>query len=299
MSLISSRLSKFILLVIMALLGLTCDRNNENPETDPLVLKLYITDASLPGMADGSINLEISGGMGPYTIQWSTGDTTKNIDNLLPGIYTVMVRDNLDETARDTAVVGAGEPLKDIDGNTYTTVQIGIQQWMVENLRVTHTPDGDTIVSYCYDDDTSYARTFGRLYTWDVAMNGSVDESAQGICPDGYHIPSDDEWKKLEIHLGMTQSEADMENTWRGKGVGTKLGPGGTSGYEALYAGRLSPDGYYTFLNDYEYIWTSTENSKDTNYAWRRCLSKYADDVGRWNTFPKTWAFSVRCIKNN
>lgn len=294
----NSRLSKFILLVIMALLGLTCDRDNENPETDPLVLKLYITDTSLPGMADGSINLEISGGMSPYTILWSTGDTTEDIDHLLPGTYSVLVKDNLDETASDTAVVGAGELPEDFDGNTYTTVQIGIQQWMVENLMVTHTPDGDTIVSYCYDDDTSYARTFGRLYTWDVAMNGSVDESAQGICPDGWHIPSDDEWKKLEMHLGMTQSEADMENTWRGKGVGTKLGPGGTSGYEALYAGRRSPDGYFTFLTEYEYIWTSTENLKDTNYAWRRCLSKYADDVGRWNTFPKTWAFSVRCIKN-
>ena len=294
----NNRLFEFILLVIIALWCLTCDRNNENPETDPLVLELYVEDASLPGVADGSINLEISGGMGPYTIQWSTGDTTEDIDSLLPGIYTVMVRDNLDETARDTAVVGAGEPLKDIDGNAYTTVQIGIQEWMVENLRVTHTPAEDTIVSYCYDDDTAYARTFGRLYTWDVAMDGSVEESAQGICPDGWHIPSDEEWKDLEMFLGMTQSEADMENTWRGKGVGTKLGPGGDSGYEALYAGRRSPDGYYTFLNDYEYIWTSTENPEDTNYAWRRCLSRFADDVGRWNTFPKTWAFSVRCIKN-
>jgi len=294
----NKRLLKFILVAIMALWGLTCDRNDENPETDPLVLELYVEDASLPGIADGSINLEISGGLVPYTIQWSTGDTTEDIDHLLPGTYSVLVTDNLSVAASDTAVVGAGELPTDFDGNSYTTVQIGNQWWMKENLRVTHATNGDTIVSYCYDDDTVYARTFGRLYTWDVAMNGSVVECAQGICPDGWHIPSDDEWKDLEKYLGMTQSEADLENTWRGTGVGTKLGPGGSSGYEALYSGRRSPNGYYTFLTEYEYIWTSTEYSADANYAWRRCLSKYANNVGRWNTFPKTYAFSIRCIKD-
>jgi uncharacterized protein (TIGR02145 family) len=169
---------------------------------------------------------------------------------------------------------------------------------MKENLRVTHAPDGDTIVSYCYDNDTAYAHTYGWLYTWDAAMNGSVFESAQGICPDGWHIPSDDEWKVLEIYLGMSQEEADMENEWRGTGVGAKLRKGGSSGYEALYSGGRSFTGRYSYLGENEYIWTSTEYSANPFYAWRRCLRTTTDEVGRWNTFQKTYAFSVRCVKD-
>jgi len=126
-------------------------------------------------------------------------------------------------------------------------------------------------------------------------MNGSTAEKKQGICPVGWHIPSDEEWKTLEMYLGMTRQEADMSNTWRGQGVGTKLGKGGESGYEAIYAGRMTSYGTYSLLNQYEYVWTSTESGQD---AWRRCLEKGVSTVGRWNTFPKTYAFSVRCIKD-
>jgi hypothetical protein len=59
----------FILLTFIVLSGITCDRRDETPETDPLVIELYVKNASFPGMADGSINLEISGGLGPYAIQ--------------------------------------------------------------------------------------------------------------------------------------------------------------------------------------------------------------------------------------
>ncbi|KPK84715.1 MAG: hypothetical protein AMS27_09150, partial [Bacteroides sp. SM23_62_1] len=163
MPLMKYRCFQFILLITMAFWDFTCDSNNEHPETNPLVIHLCVTDASLPGKADGSINLEISGGMTPYSIQWSTGDTTEDIDHLLPGIYSVLVRDNLDDTAVDTAIVGAGELPRDSDGNSYAIVKIGNQIWMKENLRVSHSPDGDTVVSYCYDDDTVNALTFGRL----------------------------------------------------------------------------------------------------------------------------------------
>jgi len=288
----------FTLLILSILLSITCDKKDEIPETDPLVLELYVEDASLPGNADGSINLEISGGMVPYTIQWSTGDTTEDINHLLPGTYSVIVIDYLGATASDTAVVNAGEILSDIDGNLYKIVQIGSQLWMKENLMVTHSPNGDTIESYCYDDDTANAHMYGRLYTWDVAVNGSVNEPAQGICPDGWHIPSDKEWQQLEIYLGMTLSEADLVNEWRGTGVGTLLAVGGNSGYEALYSGRRSSSGTYSLLGEYEYIWTSTEYADNDNFAWRRCLRIYSDDVGRWNTFPKTYAFSLRCVKD-
>jgi uncharacterized protein (TIGR02145 family) len=100
------------------------------------------------------------------------------------------------------------------------------------------------------------------------------------------------------MYLGMTRAEADMVNEWRGKGVGTKLAKGGSSGYDALYSGQRSSTGRYSLLDEYEYVWTSTEYQPDANFAWRRCFRIYSDDSGRWNTFPKTYAFSARCIKD-
>ncbi len=154
-------------------------------------------------------------------------------------------------------------------------------------------PDGRQITSYVYGNNEENAKIYGRLYTWDVAMNGSTKEMAQGICPAGWHIPSDGEWKTLEIFLGMTQQEADIANDWRGYGVGTKLKNGGASGYDALYSGRYS--GSYALLNQFEYIWTSTEVG---DYAWRRCLDENNPKVGRYDSFPKTWGFSIRCLKD-
>jgi len=97
------------------------------------------------------------------------------------------------------------------------------------------------------------------------------------------------------MFLGMSRAEADMENTWRGDGVGTRLIIGGSSGYNARLCGRRSSGGAYSLLDVFEYMWTSTEYG---DCAWRRCLDINSDLCGRWNTFPKSYGFSVRCIKN-
>ena len=172
----------------------------------------------------------------------------------------------------------------DAQGNAYPTVNIGTQTWMQQNLRVTVAPDGSPVTSYVYNNEEENAETYGRLYTWNVAMNGSTEEGARGLCPAGWHIPSDDEWKVLEMYLGMTQTEADLVNVWRGPGVGTKMSPGGESGYEALYSGRRDPGGSFMLLDQWEYMWSSTETGSS---AWRRCLSSTATNVGRYDTFTK------------
>jgi len=92
--------------------------------------------------------------------------------------------------------------VKDIDGNVYKTVKIGNQWWMAENLRVTKDPEGNAITSYFYNDDSENYGKYGRLYTWDVAMDSSTDENTQGIAPDGWHIPSEAEWDELVRFLG-------------------------------------------------------------------------------------------------
>lgn len=183
----------------------------------------------------------------------------------------------------------------DVQGNTYPTVKIGTQTWMQQNLRATVAPDGTPVTSYVYNNDEENSKTYGRLYSWDAAMNGSTQEGAQGLCPAGWHIPSDGEWKVLEMYLGMTQAEADLVNVWRGQGVGTKMGPGGESGYEALYAGRHDPGGSFMLIDQWEYMWSSTEAGTS---AWRRCLSSTATTVGRYDTFTKAYGFSVRCVKD-
>jgi len=272
---------------------------SEERIAEPLTLTLFTSDVTTFMGSDGYITLEVEGGVAPYAYIWSTGETTKDIGQLKAGIYSVTVTDAVDSLA--TAADTVNQPIPDniifdIQGNMYPFVEIGDQVWMQQNLRVTVDPDSIPVTSYIYPSQLAHVETHGRLYTWDVAMNFSHQEKAQGICPDGWHVPSDEEWKLLEIHLGMTREEADLVNSWRGSGVGTSLGKGGDSGYEALYSGRRTANGGFALFNWYEYIWTSTEYGDN---AWRRCLDTAQITSGRFNTFPKTYAFSVRCIKDN
>ena len=105
--------------------------------------------------------------------------------------------------------------INDIDGNVYETIQIGDQLWMAENLKVTHYQNSDEI-PYIYNDpqygayinynnNSDNVEVYGRLYNW-FTVN---DE--RGLCPDNWHIPSDDEFKSLEMYLGMSESEANGE----------------------------------------------------------------------------------------
>lgn len=193
------------------------------------------------------------------------------------------------------------------DGQSYKTVQIGNQCWMAENLnagtRINGTEaqsDNGVIEKFCYNNNISNCETYGGMYQWNEMMDYSPSDNGnpgttRGICPEGWHIPTDDEFKELEMFLGMPQEEADMANVWRGSPVGTKLKEGGSSGYEALLSGRISSFGSFSVLGRYEYPWTATESGSN---AWRRCLDDYSSAVGRWNTFSKSYGFSVRCIKD-
>jgi len=188
------------------------------------------------------------------------------------------------------------------DSQQYATVLIGSQCWMAKNLNIgqmvlgtANQTNNSIIEKYCYDDLATHCNSHGGMYQWDEMMGYTTTESVQGICPDGWHIPSDNEWKILEISLGMTQAEADMGNTWRGANVGTALKDGGTSGFDALLGGGRWNNGAFMWTGQMGYYWTSTESG--TN-AWRRCFSSTDHTVGRWDTFSKIFGFHVRCVKN-
>ena len=114
------------------------------------------------------------------------------------------------------------ETVTDIDGNVYETVVIGNQLWMAENLKVTHYSNGDEIPTgfsdeewysndswlttgayAIFENNSSIAEIYGNLYNW-----YAVDDE-RGLCPENFHVPSDDEWKELEMFLGMSQEEVD------------------------------------------------------------------------------------------
>ena len=204
--------------------------------------------------------------------------------------------------------------MTDIDGNVYPTVKIGSQWWMAKNLKVTKYRNGSSIPNvtdnsewaglstgaYCfYDNADSNITAHGLLYNW-----YAVDDS-RNIAPDGWHVPSDDEWKELEMYLGMSRSDADNEG-WRGTDEGSKLkaasgwynNGNGTneSGLKALPGGyRDYSDGTVSGLGYSGLWWSSTENS--AALAWRRALSYLRSDVYRKGT-NKQYGISLRCVKD-
>ena len=211
--------------------------------------------------------------------------------------------------------------VKDIDGNSYKTVKIGEQIWMAENLKVTQYRNGDPIPNltdendwqnteqgaYCnckYDNRGDDVETYGRLYNW-----YAVDDK-RGLAPRGWHIPTDDEIKELEMHLGMSQEEADGR-TRRGTNEGSKLAgmadlwsdgnlennpEFGTSGFDFLPGGyRGVSSGQYVSMGNSGYFWSSTEQHHNT--AWHRSLG-YAYSVINRVGNSRRHGFSVRCIKD-
>lgn len=187
-----------------------------------------------------------------------------------------------------TIHIGAFNDLR--DNQTYKTIEIGNQVWMAENLNY------ETSDSWWYDNNSANGDIYGRLYTWDAALTA---------CPTGWHLPSDDEWKQLEMALGMSQTDADADG-WRGTDEGIKMkstsgwsnnGNGtNSSGFSALPGGYRSTYGSFGDLGTSGYWWSSSESS--SSYVWGRRLKYNYDDVTR-HGYLKEYGFSVRCLKDD
>jgi uncharacterized protein (TIGR02145 family) len=200
------------------------------------------------------------------------------------------------------------------DEKTYLTVQIGDQCWMAENLNVgdyitgMKIPGNNSVIEkHCYNDNEANCDLYGALYRWNEMMDHTEIEMTTGICPKGWHIPSDFEWKILEKELGMSQETADSTG-WRGTDEGGKLKAAGTTYWEdpnagatnsslftALPAGHVDPDGNFTGLGYNTSYWTSTLII-DTQ-CWRRYLDNNESRIYRIDG-NRTWGASVRCVKD-
>jgi uncharacterized protein (TIGR02145 family) len=155
--------------------------------------------------------------------------------------------------------------------------------------------------------------TYGVLYNWSAAMNGDASSSAnpsgrQGICPDGWHLPSDAEWKQLEMFLGMSSEVVEFEG-FRGLDEGGKLkeagyahwyepnsGADNSSGFTALPGGWRQDNGDLNDLGGTGCWWSATQY--DGLSAWKRGLVYTDATIDRAN-YWKEDAFSVRCVRDN
>ena len=144
---------------------------------------------------------------------------------------------------------------------------IGTQIWGKYNLNVgtmvtgvTAQTNNATLEKYCYANNSTNCTTYGGLYQWDEAMQYVNTAGAQGICPTGSHIPTDNEWKTLEMQLGMTQIQADG-TIWRGTDQGTQLKSGGTSGLNILLGGNRGTDGTFSHLPTQTFLWSDRKSN--------------------------------------
>ena len=257
--------------------------------------------------------------------------TSADLQGLLAG-YSSRI-DSLENLLLEGAVLTTYEcgtsTVKDYDGNVYNTVPIGNQCWLKENLRTTHFSNGTSITlgtsygvstpaRYYPNHDSANVGSYGYLYNWAAVMNDAASSSAtpsgvHGICPLGWHVPSDAEWTQMENFVS-SQDQYLCNNSasniakaltsatgWNSSSaacaVGNDLNTNNATGFSAMPAGDCHYNWGYENFGNGTLFWTSTENSSNGN-AWRRYLSYNAAVVNRDNK-DKGNGFSVRCLRDN
>ncbi len=195
----------------------------------------------------------------------------------------------------------------DIDGNTYNTVTIGTQVWMVENLKTTHYRNGDAIPNitdtvkwsdtlvgaYCnFFNIPSYADTYGRLYNW-----YAVDDS-RGLAPTGWHIPTEAELKILTDYLGgESVAGGKLKETGITHWDSPNKGATNQFGFTALPGGQRDSNGYF-FFDEVGYFgiwWSSTVVDQ---YTARNLTMNYSEESAIIGADMKGDGWSVRCISD-
>lgn len=247
------------------------------------------------------------------TVEKYTGEEWSNVKEKIKGEDEGFYTKEFETLPTPTPIsfICGATTVSDIDGNIYKTVKIGSQCWLKENLKVTKNPAGEAITRYCYDNDPKICETDGGLYDWNITMNNSTTEGAQGICPNGWHVPKDSEWYVLEGGLNYPGDKCDSNRNGSGcSQAGTRLQVEKEysyephSGFDAIKSGlRLVfisedniPENYGSYIerNRLAYFWTSSEKSEFS--AWHRLLPGYS--LINREAYNKEQAFSLRCLKD-
>jgi uncharacterized protein (TIGR02145 family) len=202
--------------------------------------------------------------------------------------------------------------MTDHEGNTYKTIVIGTQEWMAENLNTSIYRNGDSILTDLddatwstadsgawayYNNDASYACPYSKLYNWYACVD------PRGLCPTGWHVPSDGEWTILSEYLGgesisgrLMKSAGTFEGGdgyWRNYEISVE----GTnsSGFSGIPGSTRHADGGYGSIRDYGYFWSSSQY--DSSSVWYRILD-YSSSSLYLNICDTQPGFSVRCLRD-
>ena len=199
----------------------------------------------------------------------------------------------------------------DVDGNSYRIISIGSQTWMAENLRVSRYRNGNIIPilanntdwssaitgARCWNlnDSLTYEVPYGNLYNWYSVMDN------RGICPDGWHLPSENEWKILIDYLGGFNTAPKKLLIGSTFGKANKITEN-ESGFSSIMGGLRLEDGGFTDFGNWSLMWSSSGNS--TNVYARYIILGYVSEnsqiisVGSFNSTNKSVGTSIRCLKD-
>jgi len=292
------------------------------------IISIQIVFADIPidvTISVNGINLDLSWANSPNTDMFyiyrsaNPNSGFVKIDSSFTTSYTDIGSGNGMKYFYYVTAVQIPNTVTDIDDNVYQTLVFGNQEWMIENLKVTRYNNGDSIPNvtdnlawagsftgaYCvFDNDPANAEIFGNLY------NCYAVDDARGLAPEGWHIPTDEEIKLLEIYLGMSESQTNSTG-WRGTNEGSKMAGRddlwldeildsnpdfGSSGFSLLPGGyRYYNNGLFRNMGNSGYFWSSTEGT--SGYGWYRDLDYNHTDVYRSSRIKRT-GYSVRCVKN-
>jgi len=190
------------------------------------------------------------------------------------------------------------------DGKEYKTVKLNKITWMAQNLN--YLPDSG--ISVCYDNDDNYCDKYGRLYRWTTAMEiaqiydiskwGGSDVGHQGICPTGWHLPSQNEWNSLFTTVGGISTagkKLKSKEGWSNNGNGTD-----DYGFTALPGGEgCGSSECFDFIGEYASWWTATEDTARL-YALNTSVHHAKDAAaGGVKAMKSGSKYSVRCVQNN
>ena len=241
-------------------------------------------------------------------MQYTTGDLLKYIGS--SGSFTTIV---MDVPTSSKTITFNFVPCTDPDNKSYAVVQIGKQLWMAENLaylpKVSPASDGSDKTQFCYvygyngKDITEAKATvnyqkYGVLYNWAAAMNGSVSSNlnpsgVKGICPEGWHLPSDDECTELENTVGgssVAGKKLKSKSGWNSDDKRTD-----EYGFNALPAGHRYYGATFFGNGSNASFWTATK--KDAVYGFSRSIDYNYEDIEHSESIEDS-GFSIRCIKD-
>ena len=239
---------------------------------------------------------------GSYQVHLSNGTTYTLVQGCTDPAYTEYDPSaNTDDGSCASLALICESP--SMDGYSYGVVAIGDQCWFAENLRTTVYADGTPIPEVTntaweylstgargdYDNDASNVATYGRLYNWYSATD------AAGLCPTGWHVPTDDEWTALETYLGANGHNGAegtaLKSTsgWNNSGNGTD-----DFGFSAFPGGYRTTGGNFDNAGLDGYWWSSSLSGSN---AWNRGLYDFEPAIDRYDDDPR-YGFSVRCLRD-